>query len=164
MGDCFRIGVSMILCEFRVSGDPRFWTKVKDNGECWEWQAALTGDGYGAYWTEGKTAHAHRVSWTWEHPNNPIPKDMVVDHICRNRKCVRPDHLRIIANVENVMCGLSNPALNARKTHCLHGHPLSGENLRIRPEGKRQCLICRLNHKRKQNERLRKVRHMEASL
>jgi hypothetical protein len=121
--------------------EQRFWSKVDKTTSCWNWCAGKTNDGYGGFWLKGRMLAAHRVSWNIAHGDDSIPDDLIVDHICRNRSCVRPDHLRLLSNVENVMCGAGPAALNSRKTHCKRGHPLSGNNLYVN-RTRRHCKTC----------------------
>ena len=72
----------------------------------------------------------------------PIPDGLVIDHVCNNRGCVRPDHLRPVTQRENILRGEGVAAKRARQTHCKRGHELAGENIRITSTGSRQCLIC----------------------
>jgi hypothetical protein len=72
----------------------------------------------------------------------PIPEGKQLDHLCRNRACINPEHLEPVTAKENILRGESFSAKNARKTHCIHGHELSGDNLRILKHG-RVCLECR---------------------
>ncbi|MFE0326316.1 HNH endonuclease [Streptomyces sp. NPDC058960] len=73
----------------------------------------------------------------------PIPDGMQLDHLCRERRSVRPDHLEPVTLVQNVMRGESPTAVNARKTHCRRGHGLDGDNLYVKPDGRRVCVTCR---------------------
>lgn len=77
----------------------RFWSKVEKTEGCWNWTAGKNNLGYGAFGLDGKTEKAHRVSYEWA--NGSIPADEWLDHICRNRACVRPDHLRIVTPMQN---------------------------------------------------------------
>lgn len=125
----------------------RFWSKVQKTEFCWHWTASKT-KGYGFFYLDGRSLRAHRVSWKWL--RGEIPAGLVIDHMCRNRSCVNPDHLRVVTNKENILCGEAKAAKNKRKTHCIHGHPLIGENLRHprhRPES-RICRTCERNSRR----------------
>lgn len=119
----------------------RFWQRVQklSNG-CWEWSGKLTPKGYGKCQFRNKELYAHRVSYTWE--RGEIPSGMVIDHLCRNKKCVNPNHLEVVTNVENVLRGESLFAQKKRQTHCVHGHLLAGKNLIIYKNGTRHCRTC----------------------
>jgi hypothetical protein len=131
----------------------RFWGKVDASGTCWTWIAGLIPQGYGSFWLRGKTRRSHKVAY--ESVVGPVPDGLVLDHICRNRRCVNPDHLRVVTHRENIFApgSMCLAAQNAEKDECLRGHLLSGENLLIW-EGKRSCRICRrVNDLRRYHER-----------
>lgn len=139
----------------------RFTAKFKklSNG-CWEWQASKSGKGYGYFYCkETGVGRAHRFSY--QHYVGPIPKDYVIDHLCRNTSCVNPEHLEAVTSGENVLRGIGVTALNAKKTHCKSGHPFVGENVSVRTlkrngrmETMRVCRECRiLLQKKKDAER-----------
>jgi len=118
----------------------RFWSKVVTTDGCWQWTGGRS-DGYGRFWTGTQSYRAHR--WAYEQLVGPIPADRQIDHLCRNRTCVNPAHLDIVDSRENSWRGVGPPAINGRKTHCLRGHPLSGDNLYRRPNGARGCRTCK---------------------
>ena len=116
-----------------------FWAKVEKTDDCWAWRGRINSDGYGRHYLSTGDVAAHRLAY--ELCVGPIPKGLTIDHLCRNRGCVNPGHMEPVTNRENVLRGVSPAAVNARKTHCKHGHPLSGENLMIVPRG-RECREC----------------------
>lgn len=124
----------------------RFAAKIAltDSG-CIEWIAGTNGVGYGFLRlapSEGsRKIYAHR--WSYEHHVGPIPDGLQIDHLCRNTLCVNPAHLEPVTPGENFLRGFGSPADNARKTHCLVGHPFSAENTYIHPsDGSRRCRCC----------------------
>lgn len=88
----------------------------------------------------GKTHFIHRV--VYEDIVGTIEDNLVIDHLCRNTLCINTDHLEAVTNKENILRGNGAPAVNARKTLCVRGHRLYGENLRIRKDGRRVCISC----------------------
>lgn len=82
-----------------LTSEDRFWTKVNKTPHCWEWNGTKLASGYGVFGVAPKAFRAHRVSYMWA--NGPIPDDLFIDHICRNKVCVRPDHLRLVTNKQN---------------------------------------------------------------
>jgi hypothetical protein len=77
----------------------RFWSKVDKTEACWNWTGHLIKNGYGRIVREGKQTVAHRASY--EHFVSPIPAGMDIDHICHNRACVNPEHLRPVTRKQN---------------------------------------------------------------
>lgn len=129
----------------------RFWEKVTPTGFCWEWAGSPDPAGYGSYSLAGRAVRSHRVAY--ELLVGPIPDGLVLDHLCRNRGCVNPDHLEPVTQGENARRGLVGLK---RKTHCIRGHRLSDENTyKHRPGNGRPCKQCardkqrRLYHQRK---------------
>lgn len=121
-----------------------FTTRWEPDGDCWRWTGALQNAGYGQY---GKPAVlAHR--WSYELHVGPIPTDLVVDHLCRNRWCVNPEHLEVVTLAENIIRGESLPAKNKRKTHCPKGHPYDDENTHLTSQGWRICRACNRGRRR----------------
>jgi hypothetical protein len=114
----------------------RFWARVaKHPGDgCWIWMAGTNGR-YGKFRMPGREAYAHRVAYEWTH--GEIPEGLTLDHLCNQPLCCRPSHLEPVTLQVNIQRAA------ARRTHCPHGHPLSGDNLYIRPNtGHRACRIC----------------------
>lgn len=97
--------------------------------ECWEWPGPKDVRGRGLVYHDGKRRKAHRVAY--EMLVGPIPEGLEPDHLCRNLACFNPRHLEPVTHAVNSLRGEGLPAKNARKTHCDHGHPLSGSNLRV---------------------------------
>jgi hypothetical protein len=109
--------------------------------DCWLWTGSKHPRGYGQLSLDGKVRRAHRVSF--EIFVGPIPTELVLDHLCRNPACINPTHLEPVTQGENVRRGISVTAVNARKTHCLHGHAFTPANTQLRAGGGRACRACR---------------------
>jgi hypothetical protein len=131
-----------------------FWEKVDTSGDCWLWRGYVMKNGYGM--CDQRTL-VHRFSWETVH--GPIPAGLVIDHICRVRNCVRPDHLRVVTQRENVLApGSESPAATkAAQERCVHNHLFSSENTRIRPNGTRACISCNRQAARHQYQRRKSV-------
>lgn len=99
---------------------------VEKTDTCWIWRGKKD-YGYGRVGMDGTHHRAHRL--IYESSKGPIADGMVLDHLCRNRSCVNPDHLEQVTVKENVLRGISPVAINSQKTHCKRGHELSGDNL-----------------------------------
>lgn len=119
--------------------NPRFWGKVNKTDECWLWTGALSTSGYGRFRIDGEqVAYAHRIALVWA--GIELDDEMVIDHLCRIKQCVNPDHLEQVPQHDNVRRGL----LGSLKTHCRQGHEWTEANQYIRPDtGQRMCLPCR---------------------
>lgn len=126
----------------------RFWSKVQldaDTG-CWQW-TACTADGYGRFHLRrGKVPPTHRLSYEWL--VGPIPEGLHIDHLCRNRGCVNPDHLEPVTPKVNILRGVGPSAQHAVKTHCPSGHEYTTENT-YKYRGMRMCVECRKEASRK---------------
>ncbi len=111
----------------------RFWAKVKKGDGCWEWQGALI-KGYGSFRT---VTHWYAHRWSYQQAVGAIPDGLQLDHLCRNPRCVRPDHLEPVTGGENVRRGHT-----ARG--CSRGHKFTEENTYYRPDRpwQRQCRAC----------------------
>jgi hypothetical protein len=108
--------------------------------DCIEWKYALSHNGYGLKRIGNKMVRVHR--FVYEVCYGKIPDGLVIDHLCRNRKCINPHHLELTTIKENTLRGVGPTAMNAKKTHCKHGHEFNDENTYIRKDGRRNCKKC----------------------
>ncbi len=115
----------------------RFWAKVSIADECWEWTAS-TNRGYGQFRSENRRFMVYAHRWAYEFCVGPIPKGLQLDHLCRNRLCVNPDHLEPVTGRVNVQRGIPR---NSKKTECIRGHEFNSENT-LFARGKRYCRPC----------------------
>lgn len=116
-----------------------FWTKVDKSGECWVWTAATDRNGYGL-WTPPKASGvrmgmAHRFSYL-NATHDQIPAGYNLDHLCKTKGCVRPDHLECVPHKVNVQ------RAHAHRTHCKQGHERTAENWVQRQNGRFYCRAC----------------------
>src|SRR5687767_6523141 len=99
------------------------WVEFPQSG-CWEWGSTKIYSGYAQFKVGGRNHFGHR--WIFERLVSKVPSGLELDHRCRNRGCVNPWHLEVVTRTEQM--------LRTRKTHCWHGHPLSGDNLYVTPK------------------------------
>lgn len=78
----------------------RFWAKIEITPKCWNWTGSKSANGYGLFSLNGGNVRAHRCSHVMF--IGPIPKGLVIDHLCGNKMCVRPAHLEAVTNGENI--------------------------------------------------------------
>lgn len=125
--------------------------------DCIEWPWAIsTATGYGLFTYEGKRRPAHRVAYALAHGWDSV-EGLVVDHLCRNRKCTNLKHLEAVTNHENIVRGESATAWNRRKTHCKRGHEFTPENIIVAGTGRR-CRACRKQKESEYNARAYRAR------
>lgn len=150
MPDCGRTVIARTWCSthywrWHTFGDPnrepltvqeRFWAKVNRTAQCWQWTASVDSSGYGQF--DHKIAH--RVAWEWL--RGPIPEGLQLDHLCRNRRCVNPDHLEPVTAAVNTQRA---KAVAPRRTHCRYGHEIGD-----RPS----CRRCHADSERSRRQRL----------
>lgn len=126
---------------------------IQENG-CWQWAGSIDKDGYGTW--NGRRAH-RRI---YEKAGRAVPSDRELDHLCRNRGCVNPDHLAVVTHRVNTLRGDTLPARNAAKTHCPQGHPYDESNtehcVSVNRKAHRLCRICRYNNEQSRRPRSRK--------
>ena len=114
--------------------------------ECWEFVGAAGPGGYGQFSNSLTTRVAHRIMWILKF--GKIPKGMVICHKCDNKTCVRPEHLFIGTQLDNIRDMISKgrdrglSKLCRDKTHCKHGHEFTIENTTRRKNNWRRCKTC----------------------
>jgi hypothetical protein len=116
------------------------------------WTGARNAQGYAYFKLNGKTVRAHCLAY--QDFNGSVPEGLDLDHLCRNRSCVNPDHLEPVTHTENIRRGDTVAARNAAKTHCSNGHELSPDNVYrapLRPNQRvcRKCLAVHLKERRR---------------
>lgn len=138
--------------------------EIENPKSCWLWNGSLTKDGYGRLGDAARricgTKSLHRCMYILL--RGPIPDGLTLDHLCRVRRCANPFHTEPVTGRENILRGTGYAARNNRKTHCKHGHPLTGDNLLPRLDAKnggRRCRICR---NQQSFERMKKIRQTES--
>ncbi len=128
------------------------------NTGCWLWTGWTGAAGYGLLKVNMRAERAHRVMW--QHLRGPIPEGLVIDHICRVRSCVNPDHLRVVTPRVNALENSDSPsAHHIRKTHCKYGHPFDAANTyRYPTKSARGCRTCHREDMRRRNALARQAK------
>ena len=124
---------------------------------CMEWKGTIRKDGYGQLKVKGRLWLAHRWVWSQKYGEPDLYKDgkrQVLDHLCRNRKCVNLEHLELVSNRTNLLRGESPSAKHAVKTHCPQMHLFDQENTYLY-NGARKCRQCRYESNRRYQQRKR---------
>ena len=149
-----------------VSASAALFSKVTPGwGGCWIFTGRITDDGYGAVRIGGEKIGAHRASYLLTY--GTIPDGLQIDHTCHtesidcpggdtciHRRCINPSHLEAVTPRENTLRSRGLPALNALKTHCIHGHEFTPENTKWRRRSGaphrtwRQCRTCHRQYSR----------------
>ena len=118
---------------------------------CWEWTGAIDRCGYGQVSIDGGMTVAHRV--VFAALRGAIPDGRELDHLCRNRRCVNPDHLEPVDHRTNTLRGTSPPAIHAAATQCPQGHAYDEKNTLVLKNGWRKCLECKRRRAREYQQR-----------
>ena len=114
----------------RPTAEQRFWAKVvKRPYGCWEWTGAQDGHGYGHFNAgggRGKCKYVKAYRWAYEHTVGPIPMGMHADHMCHNKICVNPAHIRIVQPRSNFQNRAGAPKNNTSGYWGVSLHKASG--------------------------------------
>lgn len=134
-----------------VSLEERLASRIDKRGpdECWPWMAYLNVSGYPEVRVSGRLQKVSRV--VYEMLVGPIPPGLEIDHLCRNRACCNPAHLEPVTHRENSLRSGNVGGVNARKTHCPHGHEYTPDNTVVRPSRPRRrlCRSCERSYREK---------------
>lgn len=133
----------------KLTFEQRFWAKVNKDGPvpehrpelgpCWIWTAA--GGAYGLFLGPNGYGCAHRIAY--EMFVEQIPDGLTIDHLCKTTRCVNPAHMEAVTAAVNALRGDGPFAVNARKTHCIHGHEFAPEDTSRDTRGRRVCKACK---------------------
>lgn len=125
-----------------LTDSERFWQYVDTSRGCWLWQGGQS-HGYGNFMLRRpdgtyRQVQAHRFAY--EDRVGAIPPGLVLDHLCRHKDCVRPQHLQPVRQQVNVLRGDVPQAL--RTNRCKRGHEFTVENTHVTKVGSRVCRTC----------------------
>ncbi len=135
-----------ILCSIKVGLldiEDRFWAKVLKTQSCWIWLGALRTNGYGEFCLRHGSVPMYPHRLAYEIAKGAIPSGLIIDHLCKNPRCVNPQHLEAVTQREHVLRGNI-----CAKIYCKRGHLIS-ENLAPWHKS-RTCLLC-INYLRRQH-------------
>ena len=148
--------VGQRVCVVDENAIRSFFAKIlKLANGCWEWSNVPDKDGYGRMRVRRRYVAAHRFAYTIT--KGDIPVGLELDHLCRNPRCVNPEHLEPVTHRENMLRGKQ-----ATRTHCPQGHPRIEENFYFsrKADGSfsRSCKLCdaEKGRRRRLKKRLKK--------
>lgn len=134
-----RVGKSSGVTQIAPAMD-RFMAHVHKTDGCWLWTGPRNQQGYGSFGV-GRNSKQNAHRWLWEQMHGKASSKLHLDHLCRNRICVRPDHMELVTHAENLHRGhYANH--NSVKTECKRGHPYDEANT-YRTKMGRDCRACR---------------------
>lgn len=147
----------------------RFWVRVdkKSSKECWNWIGFITRDGYGQFHCVDdnniKYFRAHRLSYVLA--GGTLDPKLCLDHTCRNRACMNPNHLEQVSLKENLNRGEGICAKRKRSEKCKNGHSykLSQQSNYMKKNEWRSCKICRNKWENQWRQLYRKRRKLETA-
>lgn len=135
----------------KLSDEHKFFARVFGENEsgCWIWGGARSGE-YGLFVIRGEKILAHR--WAYEFARAEIPNGLVIDHLCRNTRCVNPWHLEPVTIAENTRRGESPMIVASRDNVCPRGHSLEDAIVLLSgpQKGRRNCRSCTGERRAKQ--------------
>lgn len=132
-----------------MEGQPKWYNEdmninfekhIEKTHSCWLWTGSQDGRGYGLFFDGVKPVRAHRYSYMVY--KSEIPQGLVIDHLCRVRNCVNPEHLEAVTQKENLYRGDTIAATNRAKSFCKNGHEFTAANTITRKNGTRNCRTC----------------------
>lgn len=138
----------------------RFFEKVEKTDNCWRWNAALNKKGYGRFNIGGRVFLSHRISFALA--GREIADGLVLDHTCKTKSCVNPDHLEAVTNIENLT---RSPEVWIGRDTCKKGHKSTPENAweytDFRGSKRKQCRKCHSIREGKRQIRLAQIANRE---
>lgn len=146
----------IITARANVPSIERFmhYIEISPSG-CWEWSGGTNSEGYGNFSLKNQAVKAHRYSFGYF--KGEIPKGFVVDHLCRNHKCVNPDHLEAVSNKTNIIRGVGLASQESKRTHCPFGHEYTEDNIYRTKNKYRNCKACAIRRSKERRLRIKQM-------